>query len=59
MPGLSQDPPRPAYRRNKGYAGNCHLYPSTWYRATVRPSETDYQKLWEKIENKIHGMKMI
>ena len=32
------------YRRNQGYAGSCHLSPSTWYRATVRPSETDYQK---------------
>ena len=50
MPKLSQDPPRPAYRRNQGYAGSCYLSPSTWYRATVRPSETDYQKALGKIE---------
>ena len=50
MPRLSQNPPRPAYRRNQRYVGNCHSYPSTWYRATVRPSETDCQKTLGKIE---------
>ena len=29
------------------------------WTATVRASETDYPKLWEKLKNKIHGMKVI